>query len=249
MSPFPSRGALMRAAVTVDMEHACPPYMTSYAGVVHGTPRLLALFQKEGVSATFFTTGDVARRFPETVRQIVAGGHELGCHGDSHRRFSTLDEAAAEAEIAEAAATLRAFYPVRAFRAPNPDFPNRFLPLLGKHGFAVDSSQGRHKQGSYFVRPGRDLDSGVFRIPASMAPSVLRSPWPVRNAFLLAMSDPVVPFFHPWEFVDATWWPIPWDCRVRTGEPAIAHLGETIRFLRGRGASFHRISELAESAS
>src|SRR5262245_28076948 len=120
----------MQVAITVDMEHDCPPFLTSYRGVTEGAPRLLDLLAAEGVPATFFTTGDVARRYPETVEAIVAGGHELGCHGDSHRRFSTLDRDTARQEIEQASETLRRFYPVTAFRAPNLDFPEGYLPLL-----------------------------------------------------------------------------------------------------------------------
>lgn len=74
----------MKVNISVDMEHDCPPYATTYRGVEEGTPKILAVLAQEQVSATFFTTGDVARKHPEMVRQIVSQGHELGCHGDTH---------------------------------------------------------------------------------------------------------------------------------------------------------------------
>src|SRR5262245_52367770 len=109
----------MRLSITVDLEHDCPPFLTSYRGVVEGLPRLLDLLATEEVRATFFTTGDVARQHPDVVRRLVSDGHELGCHGDTHRRFSTLDRAAAERELRDASATLRQFADVQSFRAPN----------------------------------------------------------------------------------------------------------------------------------
>ena len=43
----------MKVCITIDMEHDCPPYLTSYRGVEEGTPRLLELFAQEQVAATF----------------------------------------------------------------------------------------------------------------------------------------------------------------------------------------------------
>ena len=226
----------MHVAITIDLEHDCPSFLTTYRGVQEGVPRLL--FAAEAVPATFFCTGDVARRYPETVAALVRGGHELGCHGDSHRRFSTMTEAEARAEIEAASQTLRQHYPVCSFRAPNLDLPVRFVPLLAAARYRLDSSQGRHKQGSYLVRS--HTQDGVRRVPASISPSPLRTPAPVRNALCRLLGDPAVLFFHPWEFVDLTQAPIPWDCRVRTGEPAVHHLRETIRHFRARGARFVR---------
>lgn len=232
----------MEVAVTVDLEHDCPPFLTSYRGVTDGMPRLLELLAGERVPATFFCTGDVARKHAAIVQRLVDEGHELGCHGDTHARFGALDRAAAEREIRDAAATLRAFAEVTSFRAPNLDFPVAYVPLLSAHGFRLDSSQGRHKPGSLFAGPS--TVDGVERVPATIAPSAVRLPAPIRNALFARMRDPVVFFFHPWEFVDATRWPIPFDCRYRTGQPALDSLRATVDWFRRRGATFVRMREL-----
>jgi peptidoglycan/xylan/chitin deacetylase (PgdA/CDA1 family) len=238
----------MQVAITIDLEHDCPPFLTTYRGVTQGMPRLLDLLAAEGVPATFFCTGDVARRHPEIVRRLVDEGHELGCHGDTHARFGGMDRATAEREIRDAAATLRGFgCDVTSFRAPNLDFPAEFVSLLAAYGFALDSSQGRHKPGSFFAPPTR-LD-GIDRVPASIAPSAVRLPRLVRNALYSRMRDPVVFFFHPWEFIDVTGEPIPLDCRFATGDPALRSLRETIGFFRARGATFRRMRDLALGAS
>ena len=52
--------------------------------VVANTERLLALFERRGVSATFFILGWVAERHPSLIRRIVAGGHEVASHGCLH---------------------------------------------------------------------------------------------------------------------------------------------------------------------
>jgi hypothetical protein len=236
----------MDLCITVDLEHDCPPFLTTYRGVTEGMPRLLDCLAAESIPATFFCTGDVARKHPSIVRRLVAEGHELGCHGDTHARFGALDPIAAEREIADAAATLRAFAPVTSFRAPNLDFPDAYVALLERHGFTLDSSQGRHKPGSFFVTPS--TRAGVRRVPATMAPSALRLPAPVRNLICRPMRDPVVFFFHPWEFVDMTRTPIPLDCRFRTGEPALESLLATVRWFCGRGARLKRMRELLPAA-
>jgi peptidoglycan/xylan/chitin deacetylase (PgdA/CDA1 family) len=234
-------------AITVDLEHDCPPYLTTYHGVTDGMPRVLDLLAAEKVPATFFCTGDVARRHPAIVRRLVDEGHELGCHGDTHARFGRMGRATAEREIRDAAATLRTFAEVTSFRAPNLDFPSSYVTLLAAHGFRVDSSQGRHKPGSFFVTPC--VLDGVERVPATIAPSAVRLPAPIRNALFARMREPVVFFFHPWEFIDVTRWPIPLDCRYRTGQPALDSLRATIDWFRQRGANFRRMRELGSHAA
>src|SRR5690349_23779727 len=44
------------------------------------TRRLLDLFASQGIRATFFVLGWVARRSPELVRTIQAAGHEIASH-------------------------------------------------------------------------------------------------------------------------------------------------------------------------
>jgi polysaccharide deacetylase family protein (PEP-CTERM system associated) len=56
---------------------------------VANTRKLLELFAKHGVRATFFILGWVAERSPELVREIAAAGHEIACHGLSHQLVYT----------------------------------------------------------------------------------------------------------------------------------------------------------------
>jgi peptidoglycan/xylan/chitin deacetylase (PgdA/CDA1 family) len=235
----------MRVCMTVDMEQDCPPYLSTWRGVAEGAPVVLALLRAEAVPATFFVTGELARRFPGTVRDIIDQGHEVGCHGDTHRRFDRMDRPAAESEIANATATLRALYPVTSFRAPNLQFPPAYLPLLEEQGYLLDSSAARYKaRGVDVCRAGR-----LWRVPASMTSSVLRLPALVRNPVLERLRDPVVLFVHPWEFVDVTREPLPIDCRFRTGEPARRSLLDVIRLFKRRGASFVRMCDLDLASS
>jgi polysaccharide deacetylase family protein (PEP-CTERM system associated) len=53
--------------------------------VVGNTQRLLAIFEQFDVRGTFFVLGWVAERHPQLIRDIAARGHEIACHGFSHR--------------------------------------------------------------------------------------------------------------------------------------------------------------------
>jgi peptidoglycan/xylan/chitin deacetylase (PgdA/CDA1 family) len=230
----------MKVCVTVDMEQDCPPYLNTWRGVGEGTPVVLDLLRAEGIAATFFVTGELARKFPATVRAIAAAGHEVGCHGDTHRRFDRMDARAARAEIRESTETLRAFYPVTSFRAPNLQLPREYLPLLEQEGYLIDSSAARYKAlGVRVCHAG-----AVLRVPASVTSSTLRWPAWLRDPLLAWLREPAVLFVHPWEFVDLTRERLRIDCRFRTGEPARQSLREVVRFFKRRDATFVRMREL-----
>ena len=230
-------------AFTVDLEPDCPPFLSGYRGVEQGLPALLDMLGELRIPATFFTTGEVAARYPKALESVVDAGHELGCHGMTHTAFTTLDRAGAHAEIEHAAKILRAHAPVTSFRAPYLRFPRAYVPMLDDAGFSVDSSQAKYKLEYYRRRNGVPIR--VARIPASVTSSVLRIPRPIRAAYLAALASPVVLFVHPWEFVDLTRERIRLDCRFRTGAIALSCVRDVLRSYANRGASFVRMRELA----
>jgi len=54
------------------------------------TPRYIELLDRLSVRATFFLVGYNSELLPETVRALVAAGHEVASHGYTHRPFPTL---------------------------------------------------------------------------------------------------------------------------------------------------------------
>ena len=237
---------MSRVCITVDLEPDCPPYLSStFRGVEEGTPALLALFDELGIQATWFTTGDVAARYPETVRAIVRAGHELGCHGVTHTAFDVMGEREARREIVDSAQLLRTFAPVSSFRAPYLRFPEPYVRLLEDANFTLDSSLAKYKW-SYLARRA---PTRLTRIPASMTSSVLRLPAAVRDPLLLALADPVVLFVHPWEFVDLTREKLRYDCRFRTGAVALQCLREVITLFKARTARFDVMRSLDPAAA
>ncbi len=50
----------------------------------HQTDEILAILAKYGVKATFFEIGCNVRLYPEVTSRVIAAGHEIGNHTDSH---------------------------------------------------------------------------------------------------------------------------------------------------------------------
>lgn len=53
--------------------------------VEQNTQRLLELFEQKSVKATFFILGWVADKVPNLITNIADAGHEIACHGYSHK--------------------------------------------------------------------------------------------------------------------------------------------------------------------
>ncbi len=228
--------------LSVDIEQDCPPFLDSFRGIEEGLPRLLELLGEEGVRATFFATGQAAERYPDLIASLGKTGHELGCHGHSHRRFDRMTPEEAELELVRARSALARFEgTIASFRAPNLQLPQRYLGLLAAHGFRVDSSLAAYKP-PFAQRPRHE--AGLTRIPVTLTSSVLRLPFALWKALLAPARRPVL-FFHPWELVDLRAAPIRYDCRFATGAPAIQNLRALIRWFKARGFRFQTVGERA----
>ncbi len=75
----------------------------------------------DGAKLTFFTTGQVARDYPEIVRQIADDGHEVGCHYNEHDDVFTHNRETfrANLEIAIDKLSAASGQTIKGFRAPN----------------------------------------------------------------------------------------------------------------------------------
>lgn len=58
---------------------------TWHSRVVDNTRKMLDILSGKSVIATFFILGWVAEKFPGLVREISEHGHEIACHGYSHK--------------------------------------------------------------------------------------------------------------------------------------------------------------------
>lgn len=110
-----------------------------------GMPRLLELYAKYNVRATFFFIAKYAERHPEVVRMVQPYGHEVACHGLTHdhkQAFDVMDLKTQKQHLSQAKSILEAIAgeEVISFRAPalrvNKDTPR----ALVETGFKIDSS-------------------------------------------------------------------------------------------------------------
>lgn len=81
---------------------------------------ILDLLDKHGAKATFFQCGVHVERWPETARQVVARGHEIGNHTYSHPNLAFKARSFMRAEIERTQAVIEhsAGVTPRWFRAP-----------------------------------------------------------------------------------------------------------------------------------
>jgi peptidoglycan/xylan/chitin deacetylase (PgdA/CDA1 family) len=59
-------------------------------GWANAALEILDTLHEKGISCTFFLTGEFIRRYPELVKQIVAEGHEVGNHTESHPHLTSF---------------------------------------------------------------------------------------------------------------------------------------------------------------
>lgn len=159
-----------------------------------GLPKLLRLYDKYSILATFFVTGDIADEFPEIPKMIVKAGHELASHSYSHQDRFALDSLGLQEQVQQLSKSKKILEDyggceVVSFRAPALRV-NEWTPqALHEAGFKIDSSISPQRADMFFSfgaikkidriwadrKPGyvnkydmnRRGDYGVFEIPIS----------------------------------------------------------------------------------
>lgn len=63
------------------------------------TPQILAILKKYQIKATFFMMGIHAAAYPDMVRQVLADGHVIGNHTQTHPNLTKLNDKQLQAEI------------------------------------------------------------------------------------------------------------------------------------------------------
>ena len=124
--------ARIRNAMTIDVEDyfqvsafashiARDSWPTLECRIEANIDRILAILAAGNVTATFFTLGWIAERYPAMVRRIVAGGHELASHGYGHLRASDQSRAEFTDDISRSKALLEDIggQAVLGYRAPS----------------------------------------------------------------------------------------------------------------------------------
>jgi len=99
------------------------------------TPSILRLLRENDARATFFLISSRVRGLEDTVREIVAQGHELGNHMTKDEPSIRLEPAAFEADVAEAGAVIGQFAPVRWLRPGAGWYTPRMVKTVERAGY------------------------------------------------------------------------------------------------------------------
>lgn len=110
-----------------------------------GMPRLLDLYDRLGVRATFFYTGHIAQLCPEVVRMAHNRGHEVGSHGLTHEVGKAFDVMPSDEQLIHLTQSKQILEniigeEVTSFRAPAARVDKAFAQVLQEAGFKTDSS-------------------------------------------------------------------------------------------------------------
>ena len=116
---------MIQNMMSVDLEdYYCDlPFSTWHnynSKVVETTSTILELFEKFNVSATFFTVGYIAEKFPELVENVKAKGHEIASHSYSHMNLQNTNRHNFEQDFTKSISILRKISgeEILGFRAP-----------------------------------------------------------------------------------------------------------------------------------
>lgn len=227
------------------------------------TNRLLDLFKRHGVQATFFVVSEFAERYPDLIRTIADEGHEIASHTASHPSLTSVASAEKRAELQDSKRTLEEITgrSVVGFRAPTFQLDDEVYSLLAEEGYTYSSSvmpsvpiPGFYSNDFAFADPTRITTptKELVELPLAVSPG-LRVP--VSGAWtrllgrtytltslrrLLAKECPVLTYAHPWEFTPLQDTPLPLRNRLRTGE----WLFDAYDRLLSLDANFGTVSEL-----
>lgn len=189
------------------------------------TDKVLAIFAENGIHATFFVLGWVAKRSPQLIKRIQAAGHEIACHGMSHQLVYTQTPEVFQAETRDAKALLEDLtgIKVRGYRAASYSVTKQSmwaLDILSELGFEYDSSIFPVRHDIYGMRdaPRHAYQTGVGsllevplttvevlgqRLPCGGGGYFRILPYAFSRWALRRVNSkdgmPGIFYFHPWE--------------------------------------------------
>ncbi len=189
-------------ALTVDVEDyfhvaALAPsvhrdsWISRESRVVGNTQKLLAIFEEFDVRGTFFVLGWVAERYPQLVRDIAAHGHEIACHGYSHRLVYEQSPQEFYQETHRAKNLLQEITgsAVLGYRAASYSIVRESLwalDILVELGFVYDSSIFPVRHDRYGIH---DAERAPHRMATPTGKYIVE--WPLATARILGFRLPV----------------------------------------------------------
>ena len=158
--------------------------------VVHNTERLLELFGKHDVKATFFVLGWVAERFPDLIKKLSGHGHEIASHGYSHQLVYNQTQETFREETYRSKHLLEDITgkAVQGYRAASYSITKESLwalDILSEAGFTWDSSIFPIRHDRYGIP---DSPSAPYSIETDNG-NIIRE-FPLTTAHIAGMSIP-----------------------------------------------------------
>ena len=103
------------------------------------TPVILSILEEYGIKATFFMVGENVGYYPAAARAVADGGHEIGNHTFSHKKFGRLGEEEIRCEIfsCEEAIARVSDAPVRLVRPPEGQMSEAMRQAVGSLDYRV----------------------------------------------------------------------------------------------------------------
>ncbi|RDZ34066.1 MULTISPECIES: polysaccharide deacetylase [unclassified Haloferax] len=121
-----------------------------------GIPRMVQLFEDEGIDTTWYIPGHTIETFRDEVEAVAAGGHEIGVHGYSHENPTDLSREQEDAIIEKSIELIEDVTgdPPVGHRASWWEFSENTPELVEKHGFLYDSSLMEREFEPGYMRKG-----------------------------------------------------------------------------------------------
>lgn len=99
--------------------------------------KITEVLREQGVKATFFVTGEWVTAYPESAKAILASGHDLGNHSNTHPSMSMLSDTEKKEEILEVHEKVKELtgYEMELFRPPHGDYENGVINAAKNCGY------------------------------------------------------------------------------------------------------------------
>ena len=178
--------------------------------VLKNTNKILDLFEKYQIKATFFTLGYIAEKFPDLIKKIDVRGHEIASHSYSHLDIRKTTEKDFENDIVKSIKILEEIIgkKVLGFRAPYFSIDKKSfwaMKILSKY-FKYDSSIFPVKTPLYGIRNAprniykpnltnpsiEDVESELIEIPLATDRIPIIGNIPIAGGFHLRF----LPYFY-----------------------------------------------------
>ena len=104
------------------------------------TPAVLDVLKRERVRATFFVTGENAKRYPDLIRRMAAEGHVVASHTMRHANLARLSRSGQQAEINQGADVVDSILgpgAARCLRPPYGAYDATTVDVARQRGLAV----------------------------------------------------------------------------------------------------------------